>query len=243
MKKTILGLLFILVLGGVSQAGPTLYFSTGDEAETSWIAYETTGGSGVYEMSFDNIVVDKAVPASPTLIGDTVVLPTMAITNMAYSSTIVNGLPIKILTASLTPVVDPDRGLDGRIYILDDGAPGNAMMGADLGGSGMLSIARNYMAYSSPQSDLTNIGYSSDGYAGYSVIIDGFVSAAGNSLIVDLSFSGDSAADLYTLLKGDGVPVAGTISGQISAIPTPGAVVLGSLGTCLVGWLRRRNTV
>ncbi|UCG48247.1 MAG: hypothetical protein JSU94_00435, partial [Phycisphaerales bacterium] len=229
MKKIVLGLLSILVLAGVSQAGPTLYFSTGDEAETSWTAYETVAGSGVYEMSFDNIVVDKAVPASANLIGDTVALPTMAITEMAYDVTIIGGLPIKIVTASLTPVIDPARGLDGRIYIFDNAAPGNAMMEADLGGGGMLSIARNYMAYSNPQSDLTNIGYSSAGYAGYSVIIDGFVDAADNGLLVDLSFSGDSASDLYTLLKGEGGPVSGTISGQMSAIPAPGAVLLGSL--------------
>jgi len=227
-KVTVPTLILVFVGASSLWAMPSLYFSTKVGSAYSWIAQKV--GTG-YEMSFENIVVDTSVPTCSELIGDEVVLPTLAISQMQYSISYLPNpitgipIPIKTVTAVLTPVGD------GKVKVVDQTL--GTVLEAQLGTGGLLSISRTYMAYSNPTNDLSAL----TGMTGYSPVIDAFIQAANEGLAIDLSFTGDSTAELYA-----DEPVSGGISGQISAIPAPEPLTLAVLGLLSLTALRKRLT-
>lgn len=247
MKKNfvLLALYFLTVFCEVALATPSLNFET-KAGSTSWTVYGYGNG---YEISFDNIIVNNSNPVSSNLVGDELILPTMALSDISLGSKIIGGMLYKVVDATLVPVVDLSRGLEGKLYIYDDLSPSLAVMEADfLDGTGnMLSVGASYMAYTNSMDDLYNLTSIAD----YSVVIDGLIAAEADGMSIDLSFSGESACELYDLLKYQGdYFVTGTLSGQINAqgtqqgivsVPVPSAVLLGSFGLACVAYIRGRK--
>ena len=218
MKKIILMLVVLMAIPAM--AGESLYFTTGPANTTSWTV---VGLNGNYTMSFTNLMVDTASVSGDAVLDDVLSLPDMTFSSVTSTTTFLG----PAMVATLTPV-------SGQTLTIN----GSTTFDATLGAGGFLTVGANWLAYTSVSSDLSGV----TGTTGYSVVIDDFLANPDN---LDFSMDGSSiGGELYDLLKNsaDGT-VVGTMSGQISVVPAPGAILLGSIGVSFVGWLRRRRSM
>ena len=218
IKKGLLALIICTLLSTLASATPSIYFST-IPGDNSW-GLSKPGANWVLNFPVNKTEVD--LPSAPdALYQDHINLPSMTLSNI----TVV--VPGSTLTADLTPT--------GSLGIQN----GAGVMTANIG-PGTLSVSGStFLAYPTIKGDLNITSIN----AGYSDTIDELYAAQLNGYGIDLSFVGSSTTNLYTLIMSGSGSAVGGMSGNILAVPAPGAILLGGIGVGLVGWLKRRRTM
>ena len=232
MKKLILISILVGLIATPALAAPSLEFTTVPGLD-SWTLTDT----GTITLSFtdNSIEVDTSNPSPDAVLGDYVDLPDMTVTSIWID---IYGIIHATLTTPGSLTIEADIA-SGTV------SAGDTVMTTSVSDGGILSVGTNWMAYSIPGDDLDIDSYTQD----YSTVIDDFATYDAGGLAFDLSFSSDTAGtpNPYDLLNPD-LSVTGSVSGGLSGqlsiiIPAPGAILLGSLGVALVGWLRKRRAL
>jgi hypothetical protein len=218
IKKGLLALIICTLLSTLASATPSIYFST-IPGDNSW-GLSKPGANWVLNFPVNKTEVD--LPSAPdALYQDHINLPSMTLSNI----TVV--VPGSTLTADLTPT--------GSLGIQN----GAGVMTANIGPGILIVSGSTFVAYPTVQDDLNITSIN----AGYSATIDELYAAQLNGYDIDLSFAGSSTTNLYTLIMSGSGSAVGGMSGNILAVPAPGAILLGGIGVGLVGWLKRRRTM
>lgn len=219
MKHILLILAVAFTLAAPLAASHSLQFSTAVGTDFAW---QLTGTDGDWTLSFADtaIDVDDSDPEDPALAGDFVLLPDMALTE-------ITSVEPELLRATLTP--------QGPLTVQSNPG-GDTVLTASQETGTIFFTGTTYASYPVPGDDLDVIDFDDT----YSIAIPAIAAAENAGLPLDISFTGDlvGGGNLRRLILCGSGTARGTLSGQITVIPSAGSLLLSSVGMLIVGWLR-----